>query len=563
MASPTELDIFSRSLGGDRRARTELFKKYVRDSSRVCRLGSGYSDVNDFLQDTFNNLLRTGHSWDSEIGLSQWVETVAVWTALLNERQRDMTARGAQGEIRLCAEIEGEDATHGGVLDSYSPPLLGPEDSPRARLLALLSDSERIVFQKRAVENATWEETAAAAGKPLTAIGPIFARAAARLARLCGAPPPMDDDLVPVFGRAAADPQKPEGRVISLQLDAVFYTITPENRKIGLATSYDARLLMLWETAASATPPADPLRRHLDQCHYCTDVLRALILMQRALLCPPGVAFQLCPGSFTLANAPDMVREAFDQHLTECAVCRDERNKVIEGQTPRQAQDAAANASAGARKKIAWAVAALLVLGIGSFAGYRYFAARNAAQARTVTVLTDALVTPTVAVDPRYSDLVQNVPLEDDRIMASILPQNRAYVKFAIDQFSLGQLSQSLVIASQLSNKGDPGAQMIYAMCLYKTGLMTDGYREMLKAESMSPREPFRCMVMFQFALMVGDNPIMDREVQHLEVDPSYRDQVHKIMEKVRARRANANTPPPPAPPEPKTKPVPSPAPRP
>src|SRR4051812_40078825 len=102
MASPTELDIFSRSLGGDRRARTELFKKYIRDSSRVCRLGSGYSDVNDFLQDTFNNLLRTGHSWDSEIGLSQWVETVAVWTALLNERQRDMTARGAKGEIRMC-----------------------------------------------------------------------------------------------------------------------------------------------------------------------------------------------------------------------------------------------------------------------------------------------------------------------------------------------------------------------------------------------------------------------------------------------------------------------------
>jgi len=562
MASPTELDIFSRSLGGDRRARTELFKKYVRDSSRVCRLGSGYSDMSDFLQDTFNNLLRTGHSWDSEISLSQWVESVAVWTALLNERQRDMTARGAKGEIRMCAEIEGEDATHAEVLDRYSPPLLGSDDSPRSRLLAVLSDPERVVFQKRALENATWEETAAAAGKPLTAVGPVFVRAAACLARLCGAPPPMDDDLIPVFARASADPQKPEGRAISLRLDAAFYTVTPENRKIGLATSYDARLLMLWETAASATPPSDELHRHLDQCHYCTDLLRALILMQRALVCPPGVPFYLCPGSFTLANAPDMVREAFDQHLTQCAVCREERTQVIEGQTPRQAQDAAANASAGAGKRMAWVVAALLVLGIGSFAGYRYFAARNA-EAKTGTALSDALLTPTVAVDPRYSDLVQNVPLEDARIMASILPQNRATVKFAIDQFSLGQVSQSLVVSSQLANTGDPGAQMIYAMCLYKTGLMTDGYREMLRSESMSPRESFRCLVMFQFALMVGDHATMDREVQHLEADPSYRDQVQKIMEKVRARRANANTPPPPAPPEPKTKPVPSPAPRP
>lgn len=99
MASPTDLDIFSRSLGGDRRARTELYKKFVRGSSRITRLGAGYPDSKDFLHDCFNNLLRTGHSWDKESSLSHWVETVALWTLLQYERQRDMGARGAKGAI--------------------------------------------------------------------------------------------------------------------------------------------------------------------------------------------------------------------------------------------------------------------------------------------------------------------------------------------------------------------------------------------------------------------------------------------------------------------------------
>ena len=78
MASPTELDIFTRSLGGDRRARTELYKKFVHGSSHVRRLGAGYSDTTDFLHDCFNNLLRTGHSSHAEESLSRWVESVAV-----------------------------------------------------------------------------------------------------------------------------------------------------------------------------------------------------------------------------------------------------------------------------------------------------------------------------------------------------------------------------------------------------------------------------------------------------------------------------------------------------
>jgi DNA-directed RNA polymerase specialized sigma24 family protein len=539
MASPTELDIFARSLAGDRRARVELYKKYLRDNPRVCRMGASYADRNDFLHDCFNNLLRTGHSWDKEVNLSRWVESVAVWTALLNERQRDMNARVADGAIRMCAEIEGEDATHGEVLPSYVPPLAGPQDSPSARLLELLTEPERIVFRKRAMEKATWEETAAAAGKPVNTLGPILARVIARLARLVGGPPPMDDDLLPVFSRASMDPQKPEGRAISLQLDGVFYAMTPDTQKIGLATAYDVRVIVLWDTAASATPPSDALRRHLDQCHYCTDLLRALILLQQALVYAPGAEFHFCPGSFTLANAPDMVREAFDQHLAQCPICREERTQALDGQAPRLAEDdAAQEPPASLGKKLAWASAALLILGVGGFSGYRYLAARNADASKYTSVLTSEQQTPTVTLDPRYTDLVENVAIDDARIMASVLPDNRPAVKFALDQFSLGQISQALAISSQLkeSKKNDPGVQMLYAMSLYTTRLMTDGYREMLKSEAMSPRESFRCWIMFQFSLMVGDKKILEREAEHLSGDPAYQERVKKVMEIVRKR---------------------------
>jgi hypothetical protein len=430
--------------------------------------------------------------------------------------------------------MEGEDSKHGDVLSAYAPPLLGADDSPAARVLSLLNETERAVFQKRAIENGTWEETAAAAGKPLNAVGTIFARVVARITRLSGAPPPMDDDLVPVFSRAAVDPLKPEGRSISLQLDGSFYTITPELQKVGLTTSYDARMVVLWDTAASAAPPGEALRRHLDQCHYCTDLLRAMLLMQQALAAPPGSEFHLCPGSFMLANAPDMVRDAFDQHLAQCPTCREERTRALDGLAPRQTQDGAVQQSnAGMGKKIAWVAAVLLILGAGSFAGYRYFNSGNSGP-YVPPAATSEPSTPTVSLEPRYKPLVQDVPLDDSRILASVLPENRRLIKYSLDQFSLGQVSESLQVSSQLAEKTkDPGAQMLYAMSLYKTLLMTDGYREMLKSEAMSPRESFRCWVMLQFALMVGDRKVLEREVEHLSSDAKYKEPAKKIMARV------------------------------
>jgi DNA-directed RNA polymerase specialized sigma24 family protein len=541
MANPTELDIITRSLSGDRRARTELYKKFVHGSSRVRRLGTGYSDIDDFLQDTFSNLLRTGHSWDKETSLGLWVENVAVWTALQKDRQRGIAARNDGGVLRMCAEFEGEDGGKTEVLKSYAPPMADYTDSPRGRMLELLTDTERAVLTKQAVDKAGWEDTAAAAEKPVSTVGPIFTRVVSRLARLFGAPPPMDDDLVPVFERVAAKPGVPEGRAISIQLDTVFYAMTPETRKIGLNTSYDIRLVTLWEASELGAVLTDRLEKHLGDCHYCTDLLRALGILRRALLSPKGADFLLCPGSFTLAESSDESRATLGDHLAHCKECREERARVREGRGPltRPAAETGAGSDPhpGAGKKIAVVAVALLLLAVGSFGGYRYWVRGEARRdAPSAPVATEQQ--QTISIDPKYADLVQVVPFDDDRILNSAFPKNRPSIKWMVDKFRIGEIPAVLAASSQAvqSQSTDPAVRMIYAMSLRQTGWATDAYREMLKSEALSPRETFRCWIMFNFALVAGDRKVMDREAEHLESDPKYGPQVKKTMEKVRAR---------------------------
>ena len=230
-----------------------------------------------------------------------------------------------------------------------------------------------------------------------------------------------------------------------------------------------------------------------------------------------------------------MVHEAFDRHLTQCSICRTERTQALDGHAPRQLPiPAPPHVEAGGGRKLTWTVAALLV-GAAAFGGYYYFSAHNATHANA-SVLSEH-PHATVAVDPRYKDLVENVPINDVKVMASVRPDNRAAIKFALDQFSLGQASQALMVSAQVAGKGnDPGAQMIYAMSLYRTQLMTDAYREMLKSEAMNPRDSFRCWIMLQFALMVGDRDMIEREGKHLADNPEYHVKVSHILDQVRAR---------------------------
>lgn len=529
MASPKELDLFNRSLGGDRRARTELYKKYIFSNARIRGLGKEYSSVNDFLHDCLNNLLRTGHSWKTEGRLQDWVESVAVWTAMAANRPREIESPGMQGQIRMCAEIEGEDAIHGELMAAYCPPALGDKDSPLGRILGLLTDAEQIVFRKRAVENATWEQTASAATKPLNAAGPIFARVIAKVARLFGAPPPADDDLVPVVSRVFADPSTPEGRAVSLQLDTTFFDLRPDLQSIGLKTVDEARSVVLWEAASIAAQPEGDLARHLSKCRYCEATLRSLRLLREAVAAPAGTPFLLCPGAFTLVNAPEMTHAALDQHLALCPTCRDERSQLLQG---RLTSGAAAESPKTAHGKAMFAAGAVLLVCLLSAAGYFLFGRHE----RT-TVEADTNGTPAVAPDSRYRDLMEDVPLDNAKILTSVLPGNREAMRYVLSQYSLNNWPTALAASEQISRKGnDPGAQMVYAMSLYRTGLLSDAYREMLKSEQMQPREPLRCWVMMQFALGVGDRSIAEREAQHLANDPEYGQRAQRVLAGIRSR---------------------------
>jgi len=529
MANLSELDLFIRSVSGDWWARTQLYEKYVFGSKRVTRLATGSSSLDDFRHDCLTNLLHTGDSWDKEGNLSSWIESVAAWTALGDERRRDMQIRRSQAEIRMCAEIEGDKFAHRSVIAAYAPPVAGPDDLPLHRLAAAMSDTEKAIFLKVVVENRTFIEAATVVGRQPTAVGPIFARLISNMARIFGAPPIMEEDLIPVVSRLAEDPSRPVGRAKSIELDTAFYSLTPHMRAIGLTTAYEARILTLWEQMAA---PSIDLQHHLDNCNYCADVHRSLQLMFRALSIPLGTEFRLCPGAFTLATIPDMEREAFDQHLTQCAICQEERTLLLDGHGTRQAKSASQThgAKLGSRS-ILWALIGVALLVVAGFiGGHHYIVARKSPDV-------DLGNQTTVVGSERYQGLAQEVAVDDPAVLAMILPKNRVLIGAALGRVSTGYQSAALAISARVAQENsDPGAQVVYAMSLLKAGMLTDAYREMLKAESMEPRESLRCWIMLQFALNVADGMIIEREVQDLSRDPNYRTKSEQILARVRER---------------------------
>jgi len=137
--------------------------------------------------------------------------------------------------------------------------------------------------------------------------------------------------------------------------------------------------------------------------------------------------------------------------------------------------------------------------------------------------------------NPRYSDLAQNISIEDNRWVNSVLPQNRYAFSQLVSLFRQGNVSSAMIAASQLG-QNDPGVKMLYAVGLYSQKDIDNGYHAMLKAEEMSPRNSFRCWAMLQSALMAGDMKIAAREVQHLSSDAEYGPKAKALLDRARAR---------------------------
>jgi DNA-directed RNA polymerase specialized sigma24 family protein len=525
-----DLDIFARSLSGDRRARIELFKKHVHASSRVRKFGADYPDLDEFLHDCFRNLICTGHAWDKEGRLSEWVESVALWTALQHERSRDMAAHSASGEIRICAEFEGDEGPRNVQLKSYAPPAVGLSASPSAWLEAILDQPERTVFILRAIDGARWEEIAARTGKPVRTIGPAFSRAVARLARVFGAPPPIGDDFVPVFERAARNPLQPEGRAVSVHLDNSCYESTPELQEIGITTAVDARSTLLWDSAGKQDAR---LLDHLHHCSYCEELQAALARVRRALSSGPDSPIQLCPGAFTLFDSGMERRETVDEHVLGCSRCREERARLGGG----EAAQPVVESNPGAGKKVAIVCGILVLLGSAGFGGFYYFQERKTAAAAIPAAADPAPEQTTVLPDRRYADLASALQYKREDILPMIKPESRAEADRVLVHMATRNLEAALKTSAPLATqKPDPGVLMLYSMALFEMRQLSGAYRQMLASEAMPPRLPFRCWAMFNLALAVADRTVIDREAEHLAGDPTYGVAVAATMKKVRAR---------------------------
>ena len=100
-----------------------------------------------------------------------------------------------------------------------------------------------------------------------------------------------------------------------------------------------------------------------------------------------------------------------------------------------------------------------------------------------------------------------------------------------------GNLPEAALVAQRLVNEfHDPGGQLLYAACVYSWSA-SQGYREMQKAEAMSPRNPFRCWSTLQLALRVGDKATVEREVEHLYSDPDFGVHAKEILARMRAMK--------------------------
>ena len=531
--------ILKSALSGDWQSRVTLFRRFFWRNPRARQFAATPAAGDAFLHDCFTNAMRTGQSYDEQSELSEWVTSVIEWTALDRQRMRSSTT------IRMCAAVESDDAGRRARKGTYVPPASGAGNLVHDRIADVVGGPAYTFLVRRGVEDKSWQDVAA--GQPLTSIGPIVVRAVDRLIRYFGAPPPLNADLEPVFVAAVkddaatthGDPLKLKGRILPMQVDPGFYAPTPEMRAIGVSLPSEVRTVTLWDAARASSPPDARLDEHLKKCSYCAETLRSMILMQQALQSGPGVEFMFCPGGYTLLTTINGEIQELDEHLAKCAVCNEERKNIFLDRSDAPRKSGAWN------PKILWPAAALVVLGAASLGWYLWSQRQTGpenpvaqeqqtdASASKVPNL-DLPKTP-YAINPRYRDLAQFVSVYDPRIAASVLPGNEMECQRALSLMASGNVPLGMMIASGLKDR-DPGARLLFAIGLFTQEKVDAGYREVLVAEAMQPRQAIRCWSSMQCALMVGDLQTVERETDHLASDPDLGPRAKSILARAKAR---------------------------
>lgn len=536
MSSAIETDLLARCLSGDYQSRVQLYRQFVYGSPRVRRHGARYSNLSDFLHDCFANVLDASQDQMADRPLADRVEWIASWTALERDRLRDIDVTNKTHCIRMCASLE-RDAP-GDRMASYVPPRCGDQDTLHARLAAVCGDLPFKLIRARAVENAAWDDLAESVLKPVNFVGPLLVRAIDRLTRLFGAPPPLNADFEPIFCEVGAkdarsrhsNPGQPRGRVIAMQLDPEFYPVTPDLRRLGLRVPSDVRTFTLWDAARSTQPPGDALRGHLAVCRYCSEVFRALLLMHQAVCSPPNADYLLCPGASTLLLDAEEAGEACQQHVRECEACRNERTEALGVNEVDPATAPQAGTAFGSWKKItAWASAGLVMVTGVLFAVLYH----PKPQAKAVSPAAEA---PQISGTSKYRGLAQTVNVNNQNLMASVLPANQLTIMEALNNIQLRNRVKAKMLSEQTVNlSNDPGARMLLAICLYLEQRPSDGYREMQASEATLPRNAYRCWTLLQCALTAGDAAVAEREIGHLANDPEYGPRAKEILTRMHA----------------------------
>jgi hypothetical protein len=179
-----------------------------------------------------------------------------------------------------------------------------------------------------------------------------------------------------------------------------------------------------------------------------------------------------------------------------------------------------------------------VVLGAGVYGGLRYFQREKPGAAATSVAVKTETAGPeliTVAPDVRYAKLVRPFTITEAQLAPMFKPENREAGAVAFRQLMKYELADALIRSSGLVNsRPDAGVLLVNAMCLTQMHLISDGYRAMLKSEAFPPGDPLRCWAMFNMALAVADQKVIEREAEHLAADPAHGKEVAEVMQKVR-----------------------------
>lgn len=164
------------TLKDDRRAKSELFRRHLdRVAGIVYRLIGNDVDLEDLVQDTFEEAFRKLHKLQRPESFRGWLRCIAVGRAISHLRRRQLRRR--LGLLRR------EPIAFDELISTGAPPDVALELRAVYRILNRLPVAERVVLVLRRVEECSVREIAETTGWSAATVKRKVARAAATLAR--------------------------------------------------------------------------------------------------------------------------------------------------------------------------------------------------------------------------------------------------------------------------------------------------------------------------------------------------------------------------------------------